>query len=187
MIAVVKSTEIRKNRDGDHDVLMITAEIGDTDDVQSIELACAMGEDFNPPAGTRLILQETGSAYKVAVAGDDGIAPTTNVGERKIYSISGGAVSAVAYFKADGTLQLNNGSGTAVEFARLKKAFNQLKSDFDMHTHSYGPLMDSLGVGVKALSPVPIPLPPEFALTTATTTASSADIDPAESKTVKLP
>lgn len=170
MIAIVKGTEIKRNRDGDHDVLMITAEIGDTDDVQSVELACAMGEDFNPPVGTKLILQEVGAAYKVAVAGDDGISPTTSAGERKIYSIASGAISAVAYFKSDGTLQLNNGSGTAVEFARLKSAFDQLVSDFNAHTHNY-----SIPLHVSSTGP------------TAAPTATTADMTNAESKTVKLP
>jgi len=165
MIAIVKGTEIRKNRDGDHDVLMITAEVGDTDDVQSIELACAMGEDFHPTAGTKLILQEVGSAYKIAVAGDDGISPTTSAGERKVYSIAGDAISAVAYFKADGTIQLNNGQGTAVEFARLKTAFDAFIIEYNAHTHA------KAGVG----TPTPPVVP------------STATIDAAESKTVMLP
>jgi hypothetical protein len=176
MIAVVTGSEIKKNRDGTRNVLMLQCTLNDADDVQSVELFFHAGEEFRPPVGTRLYLEEVGAAYKVAVAADDGIVPTVNEGERMIYSIVGGAPSAVAYFRDDGVVELNGGGGTAVEFARLKIAFDQLKADFDnfvekiynIHNHPTAPA-----------GPVSIP--------SALGSASTADIDPAESDTVKLP
>jgi hypothetical protein len=176
MIALVTGSEIRKNRDGARNVLMLQVQCGDSDDVQSVEMMCAMGEDFRPPVGTKVILTEIGAAYKVAVAGDDGIVPTTAEGERKIYSITAGAQAAVTYYRADGVVEHNGGGGTSVEFGRLQTAFNQLQSDFDdfvaqiynLHNHPTAP------VG-------PVSTPSVLGL------ASTADISAAESDTVEIP
>lgn len=177
MIGIVKSTSIGKNRDGKTKVLLIQAEIGDADDIQTIELGSAMGEDFHPTPGTKILINEAGKAYKVAVAGDDGIEPSTNAGERKIYSIAGGGIAAVIYLMADGTAQINGGEGMAVEFGRMKEAFDQLKSDFDNHTHSYSP-----GPSPPALTTVPTASP------SGTPPApSTADMSDAKSETVKIP
>lgn len=174
MIGVVKGSEIRRNRDGARNVLVLQVQCGDVDDVQSVEMMCAMGDDFHPPVGTRVEMTAIGSAYKIAVAGDDGIVPTTTAGERKIYSIAGGVPAAIAYMKSDGTFEINNGTGTAVEFGRLKKEFNQLKSDFDTHIHAAGMILDSVSGACSGN-------------TAMIASASTADIDLAESDTVAIP
>jgi hypothetical protein len=73
--------------------------------------------------------------------------------------------------------QINDGNGTAVEFSRLKTAFDQLKSDFDglvtifnAHVHP--------GVTAGAASTL---------ITATPDTPSTANINPAESSTVQIP
>jgi hypothetical protein len=179
MIGVITNTEIRKNRDGLGNRIMLQVELNDGDDIQTVELMTVAGEDFHPPKGTKVFVTEVGAAYKIAIAGDDGIEPSTAEGEKKIYSLSSGAIAAIIHWMEDGQLVLNNGAGTAVEFARLKTAFDQLKSDFDKHTHAVNKLLptaflDSLGFPCAGVTDPPV-------------APTTADIDPAESPTVNLP
>lgn len=80
---------------------------------------------------------------------------------------------------------INNGSGTAVEFARLKTEFNQLKSEYDNFVAAY---LAHIHSGVTPGPPTSfsgIPAPPTPPVTTPA--PSTAVIDNAESDTVKLP
>jgi hypothetical protein len=94
---------------------------------------------------------------------------------------AGGAPAAIVHCREDGQLVLNNGGGTAVEFARLKIAFDQLKADFDA-------LVDFIngapGIGHTHTCPA------GGGMTTAMTgtgSHTSADIDPSESPTIEVP
>lgn len=179
-IGKVKNRAIKKNRDGSKNVLIIQTEVSDPDDLQSVELVTQAGEDYNPPDDSKLIVVELGPGFKVAVACDDGIEPSAAEGERRLYSISGGSVAAIIHLKADGQIVLNGGAGTAVEYSRLKTAFDQLKSDFDAlvtfingvpgvgHVHT-----DSVGGFTTAMS--------------GTASTTTADMTPAESDTVNVP
>jgi hypothetical protein len=174
---VVKGRELKKNRDGVRNVLVIQAEVSDPDDLQSVELVTQAGEDYNPPDDSRIIIADLGPGFKVSVACDDGIEPSASVGERRLYSISGGAVAAIIHLLADGTVELNGGGGTAVEFARLKTAFDQLKSDFDTLVGIYnGHVHPGVTAGAASTGTTP-----------AAGSTSTANIDPAESDTVTLP
>lgn len=167
-IGKVTGREVIKNRDGQNDRLMLQVEITDSDDIQTVELRNQYGEDNNPVNGSQVLIIDMGSAFKVAIAAEDGITPSMNPGEKKIYSVSGAAIAAFINFLASGILEINGNSDFAVAFNDLKIAFDQLKSDFDNHTHLYTP-----GAG----TPTQTGIPP----------ASTADIDPAKVDTVKLP
>jgi hypothetical protein len=174
MIGIVKGREIKKNRDGDQNVLVLQLEIADPDDLQSVELITQMGEDYNPPNGSRVVVFDIGDAFKVGIACADAIVPSAAVGVRRIYSIASGAISALTEWLTDGKIKHNSGNGTAVEFARLKTEFNQLQSDFDTHIHGAGLLLDSTSGACTGTTAIP-------------TATSTADIDNAESDTVLLP
>jgi hypothetical protein len=183
MIGEIKSSEVRKNKDGETDVLMLTTELADPDDLQSIQLVTQSGEDYHPKEGSKIIIVTIGESFKVAIACDDGIVPTVDEGERRMYSIdSGGSVAAVIYLKSDGTVEINNGGGTAVEFSRLKTAFDQLKSDFDDLVSKYNAHIHATTAVTGGGGPVGVIAP-----TTSTDSPTTADIDPAESNTVTLP
>lgn len=166
---IVKGHEFKKNRDGTGDRLLLQVQMTDPLDVQTVELMAQAGVDVNPPEDSRIIILDMGPSYKIAVGADDGIVPTVEPGEKKIYSSAGGAIKAFIKWVKDGILHLNGDADNAVKFSPLETAFNQLQSDFDTHVHQYIP-------GV--LSPIP---------TAAPTNPSTADIAPAKVDTVKLP
>jgi hypothetical protein len=169
MIGVITNTEIRKNRDGSGNRIMLQVELNDGDDIQTVELMTVAGEDFHPPKGTKVFVTEVGAAYKIAIAGDDGIEPSAAEGEKKIYSLSSGAIAAIIHWMENGQLVLNNGSGTAVEFARLKTEFEKLQNAWDAFAEAYVPG-----------GPLAVGTPP-------TASVSLSNIDNAESPTVNLP
>lgn len=138
-IGKVTGREIRPNKNGGHDVLMLQVQITDVDDVQSVELVTHAGDESSPPDGATVILVQLGPAWVVALAADDLIPPDIAVGERRVYSQANGDRKATVFWGADGQLELNGTGDFAVRFSALETAFNQLKSDFDGHTgHSTG-------------------------------------------------
>ena len=76
-----------------------------------------------------------------------------------------------------GNVVLNDGTGTAVEFARLQTAFNQLKADFDALVTKYNthvhPGVTAGGASTAVTLNIGVP--------------SIADMTPAESATVVIP
>jgi hypothetical protein len=89
------------------------------------------------------------------------------IGERKLYSQDGGLIKAFINLLVGGDIELNGNANTAVAFAALETAFNQLKSDFNTHTHTGV----TTGPGVSGTPSTP----------------SAADMSGAEVDTVKLP
>ena len=132
-VGTFKGREIRKNRNGGNDVLLLQVEVSDADDVQTVELVTHAGDESSPPDGSTVMLLQIGPAWVVAVSADDLIPPDIDVGERRVYSQDGGTRKATIYWRADGQLQLNGTGDHAVRFAALEAAFNQLKTDFNNH------------------------------------------------------
>lgn len=169
-IGTVTGTEIRKNRDGTQNTVMLQVEMDDADDVQSVELMPHAGMDYRPRSGTKVFIVESGAAYKLAIASKDAIEPSSAVGEQKMYSVdAGGLVAAIIHWMEDGQLVLNMGSGTAVEFARLKVEFEKLQNAWDAFATAYVPG-----------GPLAVGTPP-------TASTSGSAIDNAESPTVNVP
>lgn len=137
-VGTVRGREIRKNRNGDDDVLLLQVEISEADDVQTVELMTHAGDESSPENGARVVLLQIGPAWVVALAADDLIAPGITPGERRVYSQDGGARKATIYWRTDGQLELNGTGDFAVRFNALEVAFNQLKSDFDAHGGHFG-------------------------------------------------
>jgi hypothetical protein len=164
-IGKVNGYEIRKNRDGVNDVLLLQVEVTDPDDIQTVEFYQAAGRDSNPPINSLVAFLEAGNAWKIALGADDGIIPDSESGEEKLYSSASGAIKAfVKFFKTglarlsasiveilssetikiestgkttiDGSsVDINGDSDNAVRFSVLESEFNRFKSDFDEHTH----------------------------------------------------
>lgn len=93
------------NRDGDTPVLLLKVEISDPNDDQTVEYAQASGDDYNPPPDTTVIITELGEAWKIAIAGDDGIEPESDPGEREIYAHVGGVKKGRVKCKLDGIVE----------------------------------------------------------------------------------
>lgn len=163
----VTGREIKPNQDGTANKLLLQVEVTDPDDVRTIEAVTQAGDDTNPPNGARVVILSITDNYQVAIGADDGIEPTMDAGEKKLYSVSSGAIAAYINLLANGDIELNGNANTAVAFAALASGFNQLVTDFNTHVHS--------GVtsgGASTLIP---------------TSTSSADISAAEVTEVKLP
>ena len=138
-IGIVTGRRISKNRDGDKDVLILQVSLIDGEDTRSIEIFSSA--DFNPANGTRVYICNVSDSYQVAVATSDGLAPEVEPGEVEIYSTDNPVTAKQAriYLNKDGEIIMNQGTDFAVRFSALETAFNQLKSDFDTHTHAYNP------------------------------------------------
>lgn len=168
MIATGKITgfEIKENQDNPVSKLMLQVEVTDPDDIQSIQAMSRSGEDSNPPNGSTVTILNVSDSFKLIVASDDGIVPSMGQGEKKLYSVSGGAIAAFMNFLTTGVIEINGNADNAVRFSNLETAFNQLKADYNLHVHA-------LAGGVGVASP---PSP------TTTADMSSAKVDE-----VKLP
>lgn len=132
-VGKVRGREIRKNRNGSGDVLLLQVEVSDADDIQTVELVTHAGDESSPEDGATVLLLQIGPAWVVAVGADDLIAPDIAPGERRVYSQDSGARKATIYWRTDGQLELNGTGDYAVRFNALETAFNQLKADFDNH------------------------------------------------------
>lgn len=141
-IGRVASGEIRTNRDGEGKVLLLTVEISEPDDLQTVELITQAGENYNPPEDSTVIVIELGEAWKAAIACDDGIEPTAlEEGERELYSSDGGVKKAIATFKQNGDIELNINEyeDFAVRFSKLEEAFNDLQTAWNLFAGAYVP------------------------------------------------
>jgi len=173
---IVKGYEVKKNRDGAGARLMLQVEITDPDDIQTVELMSASGEDNVPPIDSRVLIVSVGSAYKIGIAIDDGITPSMSDGEKKMYSIASGAISAFINLLNTGIIELNGNADFAVRYNALETAFDELKTDFNnfvttvynVHNHPTAPT-----------GPVSPP--------SATGSSSAADITGAKIDEIKVP
>ncbi len=132
---IVKGRQIAKNRDGARNVLLLQVELTAKNDVQTVEFLQGAGDQYNPPNGSKVLVISNSPAYKIAIAIDDLIAISIEVGERAIRAVLDGGVKSSILCKVDGNLVLNEGTDFAVQFTAMETAFNQLKSDHDLHTH----------------------------------------------------
>ena len=129
----VITSEIGANKDGDTSVRMLTVELTDSDDVQTIEYYDDGGRDYRPPDGAEVVVIDVSPSHRIVVAVDDIITPEVGKGELLLYSVdtAGTAKAATIYCENDGTIQINGTGDNAVRYAELETAFNGLKSDFN--------------------------------------------------------
>lgn len=171
---IVTGREFKKNRDSGNLRLLLQVQITDADDVHTVEYMSPPGEDSNPPDGAKVLIADVGRAYKIATAADDNIEPSTAEGEKKLYSISDGAIAAFINFLGSGIIEINGNNDFAVRYNELETGFNQLKTDFNNFVTTYN-------THSHATAPTGPVSPPS-----ATGSSSSADISAAKVEEVKL-
>lgn len=181
MIGIVKTTNIETNRDGSDLRVMMKVEISDPDDIQTVELMTAAGQDWRPQPEDRVFINEAGKAYKIAVACDDGVEPSVSEGETEFYSYDeNGNKLATFKLNAAGDMVLQGGSNHAVQYEELKTQVDQLVSDlndfiaaFNAHNHATAPVGP---VSLPTVVPPPVaPVP------------STVDISGTKLATVRVP
>ena len=193
---LITGREDTTNRDGEKTVRMLQTEVSSEGDVQSVELADNFGTESNPPVGSRVLLVQVGNAWKLtsAVTDDTDLELAGQVGAKQVYSTdedgaarvatitlgNGGTITltngaASIIMQADGNIEINGNTDTAVAFTDMKAAFDTLTADlnalitaYNSHTHPTAPV-----------GPVSTPSAPG--------TPSSADMSGAEVPTVKVP
>lgn len=145
-LGTIKGKEIGKNRDGDSNVRLLSAEISSSEDVQTVELITNQGEDFNPEDEDVVLVISLTDAYKIGLVIDDQIAPDPSIlnGEKEIYSKENGSKKAKIKLNKDGEVILNDGVDFAVSFNELKAQIDQLRTDLLAHFH------DGVTVGAGA-------------------------------------
>lgn len=183
-IGKVTGHEIKKNRDGLAEVLLLQVEVSGPDDIQTIEWYQASGQDSSPPLNSLVAFFPAGQAWMIALGANDGIIPTSDPGEHKIYSSAGGVVK--AFFKLfntglsrleslvielfssgntrieagailqliGNTVEINNGVDFAVRFSVLQAQFALLVADLNSHKHSGGVIPDTPSTANIALAKV---------------------------------
>jgi hypothetical protein len=125
--------------------------------------------DDSPPLPDDIVFfsrnQATGQYVYLGTL-DQANAPVAAAGEKRLYARdSNGNIVSTIFLKGDGKLELNGSANTAVAFAALQTAYNELQAAFNAHTHPTAP--------VGPISPP--------------TGTSSGDISLAEVDKVKLP
>lgn len=134
MTGIIRSYEIKKNRDGLSNVLMLNVEISGPDDIQSVEYMSSAGDNHIPSIGSVVTILQAGRAWKIAIASNNQSDFDSSLNEsERIISAHGGAY---VKWSDDGTIELVGNTDFAVAFNDLKSGFDQLKSDFNSHTHA---------------------------------------------------
>lgn len=180
----VLSSEIGANKDGDTSVRMLTVELSDGDDIQTVEYYDDGGTDYRPPDGAEVVVIDVSPSHRVAIAVDDLLTPTVNEGEKEIYSTdtAGTSKAATILLKNDGTIEILDNTDFAVRYSELETAFNELKSDlndfvtlYNAHEHTVPPGTDAAGGTTSAHVPV------------TPASSSAADITGAKIDEIKVP
>ena len=143
-IGKITGREIRTNRDGGEDVVLLQVEVSDSDDIQTVELHRGAGVDLNPPDDSIVVLLGAGPAWQIAVASNDNVTPEgLDEGAYQIYASDARAKTANVHCKPGGDTVLNNGTDYAVQYTELKSAFDALKDDlnklivlYNAHVHT---------------------------------------------------
>jgi len=189
----IVGTEKAVNTEGDNDVLLVTVEVTDADDLQTVENFFHGGIDYNPSNDATALVDGVGESYKTVVGFDDGIEPEAARGEIEMYSTVEDGSSKSARVKCDnqGNVELNGDSDNAVRFSELKEAFDQLQSEHDdlvEIVNGINAVLRSFFNAYVPGGPTLLGTPPApVAFTVSDGSPSTADIDPSKINEVKVP
>jgi phage gp45-like len=126
-LGTVTGQEIKTNRNGEIDVRLLQVQFSNDRDIQTVQHFNPSGEDSGPINGDEVIVFDLGPAFKVAVSTQDALAAVVGAGEKKLYSRdSAGAIKAFINLLANGNVQVNGATDTAVRFAALNTALQGL-------------------------------------------------------------
>ena len=180
MVAIGKVTgrEVRTNRDGSEDVILLQVEVSDSDDIQTVELHRGAGVDLNPPDGSIVSLVQAGNAWQIAATVNDNVTPDgLDEGDYQIYASASGSKTSKVHCENAGDVVINDGTDWAVQYTALKDAFDILVGDFNTLVFLYNAHVHPVGVP-NTTAPVALFTPP---------TGSAADMSGSKITTIKVP
>lgn len=106
-------------------------------DVRTSTNYAPYGDDSNPIAGMKAIFAETENNQKTVIIGYLNINQLAAVGEKRLYSTDeNGNVKNYLWLKNNGNMLLGGDAYHLARFEQLKQGFDQLVSDFNLHSHS---------------------------------------------------
>jgi len=127
---------ITNNRDGTNQRVMLQVQMTNPDDIQTVEYVSLPGQDENPIDGSRVYIIEVGESYKIAIAVDDGVTPTMDTGEKRLYSLSdAGVIQAFIKLLKTGIIEINGDADFAVRFDALQSKLTALEAQLLAHVH----------------------------------------------------
>lgn len=174
-IGTVTGRKIAINRDGDVPGRILQAVTTSIRDVQNVQ-TCQNGDEYNPANGTTLIIVSAGEAYKIAVAGDDGIAPVMEPGGHRVYATdpTGANVMAEAQLHPDGKIELLNAKVTMTMLPDGKVTVENGAGSFTMNSDG-----SFIFAGISSHFDHPVTMASTLAVTTSVTApliAGTADV-----------
>ena len=137
LLGRVLSSEITEHLDGESKVMVLTVELANPDDPQTVELLQQSGLRGRPNEDDNVIVIPMSETWKLAIGVDDGIEPSLEPGEAEMYSAAEGSKLAHLKCNASGELELNGNEDFAIQFAAMKTAFDQLVSDLNALISTY--------------------------------------------------
>lgn len=171
----IKLVKIDMNDIRTAQIIRAQVQISTDENTQDIEVIGNPGEHSAPMDGDQAYIMHISGNYYVVVAVDDMITPDVEPGEKEIYSRTAQDVkSAIIKLDKKGFINFTNNENSvaedyAVKYNELKSAFDKLKTDFNNFVTAYNSHTNG-----------PYPLSGPQA------TQTTADIEEAKSKSVKL-
>lgn len=132
----IKSSKLQKNAGGDDPVYVCKTQLSSEKDIQSLENAHQTGCQTRPPKESQVFYGWFDEAWKFIIGVFDRVPKVVlNEGERISYSSDSSTIKAFIKYLKTGILHLNGDTDFAVRFNELETAFNELKSQYNAHTH----------------------------------------------------
>jgi len=147
-IGTVVGREIIENRDSENESRMLSVELSEANDVQSIEHINQNGEQTNPLDDTTVLVLELNPSWKLAIAINDlvDIDETLDPGEKKIYAVdsSNNIVSSI-YLRNTGIVEIGGGDQFVALANKVKTALDFINNVFS----SWTPVANDGGAALK--------------------------------------
>jgi hypothetical protein len=184
IVGKITGREIRKNRDGSRDVILLQVVVNDPQDVQTVQLMSQAGEKHYPRSGDEVVIDEVGKSWKMGMAVDDRIGPdgSSEDGDWEAYSYNASGRLGRLQLNQDGELVIHDGTNHAVQYEALKKEFDSLQKTVNDLIFAYNSHIHITTATVGA-GPTPGVISP----TVSTGTTSTADITNVEIDEILVP
>lgn len=149
-------------------------------DVRTAQQVTPFGIDSAPVNDMIAVYSDTGITGQQVIVGYLNKSLLAQSGELRLYSTnSSNSVQFYAWFKADGTLELNGNTDNLVRFSKLEDGFNQLRSDFNEFVSAFNSHVHATAATGPPSTPTPVPT----IIPVTSSTASIADSKITEIKT----
>lgn len=179
-IGIVRGVRIGKSFRSERDVVLLSVEIDDPRDIQTVEYLFPHGECGLPNEGDSVVITEISEEYKVATASNTGVVVSTlSNGEKSIFAVKDGAATSIITLLNSGEIVLNEGTDYAVQFTALKTGFDLLRNQLNSFINKYNLHIHTGVIDIDTLTC-------ETIVTTSQAVLASAKIDSSKVEKVRI-